>query len=71
MSIPVTIAFLVGLLIGIAIDKKARKERDERISELERQISEYNNQSPVRMSEDAIGHAIRLFDEPDNNIEEK
>lgn len=37
-----TIGLLLGLAVGIAIDRQARRERDERIKELERRINNAN-----------------------------
>lgn len=36
----VTIAFAVGLILGIIVDKRARKDRDQRIEELENQVKD-------------------------------
>lgn len=47
MSLSVTIAFFVGLIIGIGVDKGAREQRDKRIKDLEEHIlvlSEINKQ---------------------------
>ena len=37
-----TIGLLLGLAVGIAIDRQARRERDERIKELERRNNDDN-----------------------------
>jgi hypothetical protein len=34
---------VVGLLIGLGIDRNARRDRDERISELERELTTQRN----------------------------
>ena len=69
MSISVIFAFALGLLAGLAIDKKARKDRDERIKALEEQIKQ--NLPPVRVAEGAIENAIRDFDQIADKIEEQ
>ncbi|MBQ7204656.1 MAG: hypothetical protein IJS04_02330 [Muribaculaceae bacterium] len=51
MSIGTPIAFIVGVLLGIVIDRKARKERDERIAELEKQ---FRDSQPVRVCDDSL-----------------
>ena len=43
-----TIGLLLGLAVGIAIGRQARRERDERIKELERRI-ENDNQTMQEM----------------------
>lgn len=45
MSIEITIAMagIIGLVVGLAIDRNARKERDERIKELEGELTVKQN----------------------------
>lgn len=45
MSIELTIAtsILIGLTIGLLIDRKARRERDKRIKELEQELTVKQN----------------------------
>lgn len=71
--ISTTIAFVVGLLLGIAVDTRARKERDQRIQDLEKELdfSRQYNQPPVRIDDEALEHAIRSFDEVADNFEEQ
>lgn len=47
----VTIAFAVGLILGIIVDKRARKDRDQRIKELEDQV---RNSAPVRICDESL-----------------
>lgn len=63
--ITTTIAFVIGLLLGIAIDTRARKERDQRMSDLEKELDWHRNYDmpPVRVDDEALEHAIRSFDE--------
>jgi ribosomal protein L13E len=51
----VTIAFAVGLILGIIIDKRARKDRDQRIKELEQRVKELTESSPpVRVCDESL-----------------
>lgn len=50
MSITATLAFIVGLLLGIAIDARSRRERDQRIKELESMLKD---SAPVRVCDDS------------------
>ena len=70
--ISTTIAFVVGLLLGIAVDTRARKERDQRIKDQEKEL-DYNqyNRPPERIDNEALEHAIRSFDEMADNFEEQ
>lgn len=45
MTIEITIAMagIIGLVVGIMIDRNARKERDERIKELEGELTVKQN----------------------------
>lgn len=45
MSIELTIAIagIIGLVIGLLIDRNARRERDERITELEKELTTIRN----------------------------
>lgn len=47
----VTIAFAVGLVLGIIVDVRARRERDQRIRELEDQV---RNSAPVRICDESL-----------------
>lgn len=71
--ISTTIAFVVGLLLGIAVDTRARKERDQRIKDLEKELDFNNkyNQPPVRIDDEALKHAIRSFDEVADQFEKQ
>ena len=71
--ISTTTAFGVGLLLGIAIDARARKERDQRISDLEKELDWHRNHDmpPVRVDDEALEHAIRSFDEMADNFEKQ
>ena len=40
------IGLLLGLVCGLAINEQARQERDERISELEKEIERLKNKEP-------------------------
>ena len=42
IELALTIGILLGLAVGLAIDRQARRERDERIKELERRINNAN-----------------------------
>ena len=42
VELALTIGLILGLAVGIAIDRLARRERDERIKELERRINNDN-----------------------------
>ena len=42
IELALTIGLILGLAVGIAIDRQARRERDERIKELERRINNAN-----------------------------
>lgn len=42
VELALTIGLILGLAVGIAIDRQARRERDERIRELERRINNAN-----------------------------
>lgn len=42
VELALTIGLILGLAVGIAIDRQARRERDERIKELERRINNAN-----------------------------
>ena len=42
VELSLTIGLLLGLAVGIAIDRQARRERDDRIKELERRINNAN-----------------------------
>lgn len=55
MTIELTIAIagLLGLLMGLAIGRNARRERDKRISELEREITTIRNVAEAQ--NDTIG----------------
>ena len=51
----VTIAFAVGLVLGIIVDKRARKDRDQRIAELEQRVKELTESSPpVRVCDESL-----------------
>ena len=39
----IAISGIIGLIVGLMIDRNARKERDERISELERELITMRN----------------------------
>lgn len=41
--IEITIAGIIGLVIGLMIDRNARRERDERITELEKELTTIRN----------------------------
>ena len=42
IELALTIGLILGLAVGIAIDRQARRERDDRIKELERRIRDDN-----------------------------
>ena len=39
----IAIGIIIGLCIGLVIDRNARRERDQRISELERELTTMRN----------------------------
>ena len=41
-ELALTIGLILGLAVGITIDRQARRERDDRIKELERRINNAN-----------------------------
>jgi len=55
MSIAITLSFIVGLMLGIAVDARSRNERDQRIKELEQRVQELSDAAPpVRVCGDAM-----------------
>ena len=48
------VGFAVGMALGIAVDWKARRERDQRIKELEQKIDSLTEPAPVRVCEGAL-----------------
>lgn len=43
IELTIVIAGIIGLAIGLMIDRNARRERDERITELEKELTRYRN----------------------------
>ena len=55
MSIAITLSFIVGLMLGIAVDVRSRRERDQRIKELEQRVQELSEAAPpVRICEESL-----------------
>lgn len=51
----VMIAFVVGMFLGIIVDKRARRDRDQRIEELEQRVKELTESSPpVRVCDESL-----------------
>lgn len=49
------IAFVVGMFLGIIVDMRARRDRDQRIAELEQRVKELNESSPpVRVCDESL-----------------
>ena len=43
IELTIVIAGIIGLAIGLMIDRNARRERDERITELEKELTTIRN----------------------------
>lgn len=59
-QLTIAIAGLLGLLVGLAIGRNARRERDKRISELEREITTIRNVAEAQ--NDTIGRLRKKLD---------
>ena len=49
----IAISGIIGLIVGLMIDRNARRERDQRISELERELTTMRNVAEAQ--NDTIG----------------
>lgn len=43
MEIKIIVSLFIGLIIGLLIDKRERKDRDERIRELEQELKRFKD----------------------------
>lgn len=59
-ELTIIIAGLLGLVVGLAIDRNARRERDKRISELEKELTTIRNVAEAQ--NDTIGRLRKKLD---------
>lgn len=60
MQLAISIAGIIGLLVGLAIGRKAIRERDERIKELENKLK--TNQNVMDAQNATIGRLRKKLD---------
>lgn len=59
-ELTIIIAGLLGLVVGLAIDRNARRERDKRIAELEKELTTIRNVAEAQ--NDTIGRLRKKLD---------